>query len=163
MRVFLGALCFALVLPAAAGADPSTSPGYTAADQAQFAKLAAGTGTWTCVDTPASKKADVVTTKQVGNWYVTTETGDNPGTTWVRWNHTNQEFVATEIDDAGSTSVATSKSADPYNGTWVLIYPAGQSQYPIKNVLSGNVMTSSGQYKDDKGKVQDFKSVCTKS
>lgn len=164
MRIFLGTLCLALLVPLAAGADPSTSPGYTAKDQAQFAKLAAGDGTWTCIDAPPSKKPDVMTSKQVGNWYVTHETGDNPNTTYVRWNHSLQSYVANEIDDLGSSSIATSKSSDPFNGTWYQAYPTGQSQYPFSITLSGNTMKTAGSYKDSKtGKIVKFASVCTKS
>ncbi len=164
MRIFLGTLCLTLLLPLAAGADPSTSPGYTAKDQAQFAKLAAGDGTWTCVDTPPSKKADVMTAKQEGNWYVTRETGDNPNTTYVRWNHSMQAYVANEVDDLGSTSIATSKSADPFNGNWSQVYPAGQSQYPFTISLSKGTMKTAGSYKDNKtGKIVKFASVCTKN
>ena len=164
MRILFGTLALTLFLPLVAAADPSTSPGYTAKDQAQFAKLAAGNGTWNCVDTPASKKPDVMTAKQEGNWYVTRETGDNPNTTYVRWNHSLQSYVANEVDDLGSMSIATSKSANPFNGTWYQAYPPGQSQYPFTISLSGNTMKTAGSYKDTKtGKIVKFASVCTKT
>jgi hypothetical protein len=163
MRLLLAFLALAVALPLAAAADPSTTPGYTAKDQAQFAKLAAGNGTWTCIDTPASKKPDVQTTKQDGNWYVTHESGDDPSIGYARWSHTLQEYVANIVNDSGSMIVSTTKSDDPFNATWQVAYPANQGAYPFTIALAGNVMTSQGQYKDDKGKVVSFKSVCTKS
>jgi hypothetical protein len=164
VRNVLCAVVVLLALPAVALADPSTSPMYTAADQAQYAKLAAGNGKWTCVDTPASVKSDVVTAKQAGNWYVWSETGDQPSTTYVRWNHQFGAYVENEVDASGSLEVYTSKSADPFNATWKPVYPPYAPNYPFTLTLANNVLTANGRYKDPKtGKVLSYKSVCTKS
>jgi len=154
-----------LVVPAAAIADPSTSPGYTAKDQAQFAKLALTAGTWTCKDTPAGKKPDVITGKQSGNWFVWTETSDTPNTTYVRWDHTNQWYVQSEIDDAGGSMVATTKSLDPFNATWKVMYPArGPTSYPFKSSFADGVLTRTGTYPDPQTrKLETFTAVCSKS
>lgn len=165
MKHLLIALCLALSLPMAAFADPSTSPGYTANDQAQFSKLGVANGTWTCKDTPASTKPDVITAKQAGNWYVWTETGDQPNTTYVRWNHTLQQYTQVEIDASGSSSVFTAKSLDPFNATWKPVFPPGSGLYPY-TVSSGGGSTfeAAGKFKDAKtGKVMTFKGVCTKN
>jgi hypothetical protein len=163
VRTMLGALGLALALPLVASADPSTSQGYTAKDQTQFAKLAALNGTWTCKDTPASKKPDVVTGKQVGNWYVWSETGDMPNTVWARWNHTMQAYTQDEIDASGSAEIATTKSLDPFNATWTWAYPTNFGFLPFKGLLVGKVITWSGSYVDRKTKkLSHYKSVCTK-
>jgi hypothetical protein len=163
VRRVLSAIVVLLALPAVALADPSTSPMYTTVDQAQYAKLAAGNGKWTCQDTPASSKPDIVTAKQAGNWYVWSETGDQPSTTYVRWVHQFDAYVENEIDASGSLEVYTTKSADPFNATWKPAYPRYAPNYPFVLTLAGNVITSSGRYKDPKtGKVLPYKSVCTK-
>ncbi len=163
MRVFMCGLLITLAIPLAASADPSTSKGYTAKDQAQFAKLAAGNGTWTCIDTPPDKKPDIITGKQSGNWYVWSETGDEPSTTYVRWNHTMQMYTQTALDEGGSEFIATTKSLDPFNATWTVVFPTGAGLYPFKSSFSGGKLTWLGTYKDDKGKIVTYKSVCTKS
>jgi hypothetical protein len=164
MKAVLGAFALALALPALALADPSTSPGYTAFDQAQFAKLAAGNGTWVCKDTPPTTKPDVVTGKQAGNWYVWSETGDQPNVTYVRWNHTLKAFTQVEVDQSGSSEVFTTASSDPFNATWKPVFPPGSGLYPLTVTSSGNAFTASGKYKDAKtGKVMSYTGVCTKS
>jgi hypothetical protein len=164
VRAFLTAACAALVLPAIALADPSTSPGYTAADQAQFARLEAANGKWTCTDTPPSKAPDVFTGKQAGNWYLWTETGDGPSTTYVRWNHALQAYTQIEIDQSGSVEVYTTKSRDPFAGTWRPIFPPNSGLYPFVYSHSAGTMTSTGKFKDRKtGQVILFTGVCTKS
>ena len=165
MKAVFATVAFAVLLPIGALADPSTSPGYTAYDQAQFAKLAAANGTWTCKDTPANTKPDVITAKQSGNWYVWTETGDQPNTTYVRWNHTLQQYTQIEIDASGSSVVFTAKAADPFNATWKPAFPPGNGMYPYSVAMSGPTsFEASGKFKDAKtGKVMPFKGVCTKS
>lgn len=165
MKVLFGAICLALSLPVAALADPSTSPGYTANDQAQFAKLAAGNGTWTCKDVPANTKPDIIHAKQAGNWYVWTESGDQPNTSYVRWNHTLQEYTQIEIDDSGSSVIFTAKGSDPFNATWKPVFPPGNGLYPYTvSSGGGNTFEAAGKFKDAKtGKVMPFKGVCTKN
>lgn len=165
MRKLLSAVCLTLALPVVALADPSTSPGYTAKDQEQFAKLGITTGTWTCKDDPPSKKPDVVTGKQAGNWYVWTESGDTPNTTYVRWDHVQQAYVQSEIDVAGGSMIATTKALDPFNATWKVLFPAhGPTSYPFKSTYADGTLTWTGQYPDPKTrKVQSYKAVCTKS
>lgn len=164
MKVLLAALCLALSLPVAALADPSTSQGYTAYDQAQFAKLAAANGTWTCKDTPPNTKPDVITGKQAGNWYVWTETGDQPNTSYVRWNHTLKQYTEIEIDASGSSIVWTAKSDDPFNATWKPVFPPGNGLYPYMMSSSGTSLEANGKFKDPKtGKVMPFKGVCSKN
>jgi hypothetical protein len=164
VKLLLTALGLALILTAIAQADPSTSPEYTAADQAQFAKLGTANGKWTCADTPPSKKPDVITAKQLGNWYVWTESGDAPNTTFARWNATLRGYTEVEIDADGSTEVYTTKSTDPFNATWKPGFPPGAKLYPYSVTTTGNTFKATGKYKDAKtGKVLTFKSICTKS
>ncbi len=166
MRRLLGALCLTLALPATALAEPSTSAGYTAYDQAQYAKLATLAGSWTCNDTPPSKKPDIITGKQAGNWFVWTETGDTPNTTYVRWDHRSQAYVQSEIDAGGASMVATTKSVDPFNATWKVAYPpSGPTSYPFKSSSTGpNAITWTGNYPDPvTRKLKTFTAVCTKS
>ncbi len=171
MRSKVVVLGFVLALaPALPAAAQSTTPGYTAQDQAQQAKLEAGVGTWNCVDTPASKSPDVITIKHVGNWYVGRETGDSPGTWYMRWSHSFQNYFANEIDDSGSTEISTTNSPDPYNATWSFVFPialpASQQNMPLKPYtmkLTGNTMMTAGTYYDDAGKLQSFSQVCTKT
>ncbi len=161
-KIFLG-VAFLLAMPLAALGDPSTTPGYTAADQAQFAKLATANGRWTCKDTPASTKADVITGKQAGNWYVWTESGDQPSITYARWSHDTKKYVQNEIDASGSTEIYTTKSSDPFNAEWVPAYPAAAAIFPVSSKRTRNVITSTGKYQDPKtGKILPFTSVCTK-
>jgi uncharacterized membrane protein YhaH (DUF805 family) len=159
------ALCGATAAPASAA--PSTSPGYTAADQAAFAKLDAGLGTWTCVDTPPDKSPDVMTVTQQGNFYVLRETGDDPSTSYIRWSHGLQNYFATVIADSGLVLISYTASADPYNGTWNVVFPPAAMAGPIPPYtlsLTGKTFTESGQYPDPKTKASvPFKSVCTKS
>jgi hypothetical protein len=164
MKALLGALCLAVAFAAPALADPSTSPGYTAFDQAQFAKLAAGNGKWVCVDTPPSTKPDVVTGKQAGNWYVLSETGDQPNVTYVRWNHTLKAYTQIEVDQSGSSEIFTTTSPDPYNATWKPVFPPGSGLYPFTMTSSGNTFNATGKFKDPKtGKVMSYTGVCTKN
>jgi hypothetical protein len=152
-----------LVLPIAALADPSTAPDYTATDQVQFAKLEAGNGTWRCKDTPANEKPDVITGKQIGNWYLWSETGDDPSTTYVRWVHTLKGYVQNEIDASGSTEIYTTTSLDPFNAVWKPQFPPRSGLYPIAYAFTGGVMTASGKYRDRKThQVLAFKAVCSK-
>ena len=158
-------LALALALPASA--QSSTSPGYTAKDQAQFAKLAVGLGTWKCVDTPPSKKPDIATTTREGNWFVTRETGDDPSTAYARWSHLLQAYFATVLDDGGGIGVYETTASDPNNATWKATnpfnLPANKRALPYTVSTSGNTSTSTGQYYDKNGKLATFKSVCTKS
>ena len=168
-KVFVLGLTLALA-PALPAAAQSTPPGYTAQDQAQQAKLEAGVGTWNCVDTPASKSPDVVTIKHVGNWYVGQETGDDPGTWYMRWSHTYQNYFANEIDDSGSAELTITTSPDPYNATWTFVFPvtsaASKQNFPLQPYtmkLVGNTMTTTGQFYDPAGKLENFSQVCTKT
>jgi len=164
VRIVVSAIVAMLALPIAAFADPSTAPDYTAADQVQFAKLGAANGRWQCTDTPASEKPDVITGKQLGNWYLWRESGDDPSTTYVRWVHGLKSYVQNEIDASGTTEIYTTTSPDPFNGTWKPAYPPrGGGLYPIKYTFADGTMTASGKYKDRKThQVLTFKAVCTK-
>ncbi len=162
------ALCFATALiPVAAAAQQSTTPGYTKFDQQQQAKLRATVGTWTCVNNPPSKKPDIQTTKQEGNFFVTRESGDNPNTEYTRWSHSYKMFYTVEIDDLGGTTVSSTKSLDPLNGSWVTVFPArdpnGKAFLPYSVAATATTITAKGQYYDEKGKLKTFHGVCTKT
>lgn len=167
MRKIL-AMCFAAALiPTAAAAQLSTTPGYTKFDQQQQAKLRASIGTWTCVDSPPSKKPDIETTKQQGDFFVTRETGDTPNTTYTRWSHSYKMFYTVEIDDNGGTTVSSTKSLDPINASWLTVFPSrdpkGRPFIPFTVAGTATTITSKGQYYDEKGKLNSFSSVCTKT
>lgn len=163
MRTFLLAAAALLLLPAAASAAPSTSPDYTAVDQVQFARLEATNGTWHCKDTPASEKPDLIVGKQAGNWYVWSESGDQPSTTYVRWVHSIKAYVQNEVDASGTTEIFTTTSLDPLNATWKPVFPPRSGLYPYTSTWSNGTLTATGKYKDRKtGKVLTFKAVCTR-
>ncbi len=167
MRKIL-AMCFAAALiPTAAAAQLSTTPGYTNFDQQQQAKLRGSIGTWTCIDSPPSKKPDIETTKQEGNFFVTRETGDTPNTSYTRWSHSYKMFYTVEIDDNGGTTVSSTKSLDPMNASWLTVFPSrdphGRAFFPFTVVTTATTITSKGQYYDDKGRLKTSSSVCTKT
>jgi len=155
-----------LLAPCVSPAQPSTTPGYTKFDQQQFAKLRASVGTWKCIDVPASKKPDVQTTKQAGNYFVTRESGDDPSTSYTRWSTSYRMYYTVSIDDSGGTQVYMTKGLEPFNSTWTEAYPArapdGKPFFPAFVTMRGNTITSSGQYYDDKGRVRNGRSTCTK-
>jgi hypothetical protein len=163
VRAFLTAAGAALLLPVVALAAPSTSPGYTADDQAQFARLGAANGTWTCKDTPPAKAPDVITAKQAGNWYVWSESGDHPSTTYARWNHALQAYTQIEVDASGSVEVYTTKSRDPFVATWRPIFPPNSGLYPSTYSHTESAITATGKFKDRTGKILTYTSVCTKN
>jgi hypothetical protein len=167
IALFLMAAVLCVATEARASAAPSTSPGYTAADQAAFAKLDAGLGTWTCVDTPPSRSPDVMTVTQQGNFYVLRETGDNPTTSYIRWSHGLQNYFGTVIADSGLVLISSTTSADPYNGIWNFVFPPSSlvgSIPPYTLNLVGNTLTESSQFTDPKTKATiPYKEVCTKS
>lgn len=161
------AMCFAAaLLPTAAAAQLSTTPGYSEVDQKQQAKLRGWVGTWACVDNPPSKKPDIQTTKQEGNFFVTRETGDNPNTQYMRWSHSYKMFYTVEIDDEGGTTVYSTKSLDPLNASWVIVFPSrdpnGRGFLPYKLAITATTITSTAQYYDGKGGLKTSSSVCTK-
>lgn len=161
-------ICFAAALiPVVAAGQVSTSPGYTKFDQQQQAKLRAWVGTWTCVDSPPSKKPDIETTKEEGNFLVTRETGDNPNTEYARWSHSYKMFYIVEIDDQGGTNVVSTKSVDPLNASWVTVFPSrdpkGRAFFPGTVATTATTITTKSQGYDDKGKLTTFSSVCTKT
>lgn len=98
-----------LLIPSVSSAQLSTTPGYTKFDQQQFAKLRASVGTWKCIDVPASKKPDVQTTRQAGNYFVTRESGDDPSTSYTRWSTSYRMYYTVSIDDSGGTQVYMTK------------------------------------------------------
>jgi hypothetical protein len=160
-------MCFAVALiPIAADPQLSTTPGYTAFDQQQQAKLRAWVGRWTCVDDPPSKKPDIQTTERGGNFFVTRETGDNPNTQYMRWSHSYKMFYAVEIDDEGGTTVYSTKSLDPLNASWATVFPSrdsnGRAFLPETVATTATTITSKGQYYDGKGNLRTASSVCTK-
>jgi hypothetical protein len=161
-------ICLAAALiPTGTAAQLSTTPGYTAYDQQQQAKLRGWVGTWKCADTPPSKKPDIETTKQEGNFFVTRETGDNPNTEYTRWSHSYKMFYTAEIDDQGGTIVSSTKSLNPLNASSLIVFPSrdsnGRAFFPNTIVTTATTITNKGQYYDDKGKLKTFNSVCTKT
>ena len=162
LRLFLlPVLVATLIAPATAA--PLT--GYTAADQRMFDKLGATVGTWRCVDTPASKKPDVLTITREGQYFVGRETGDNPSTTYTRWSHTFQRYFSNSVSSNGAMSVMQTLSKDPNNATWTYAFPTSLPKgelYPFTATMTGHTWSSSGKYLDDKGKIQTATSVCTK-
>src|SRR5579872_2925180 len=151
-------ICFLILLvPSASFAQQSTTPGYTALDQQQFAKLRAGVGTWNCVDIPANKKPDVISTTQQGNWFVSHETGDNPNTSYTRWSHGYRHYFSATMDPQGDMTVAITTDPDPYNATWKYTSPtttpSNKPLPPYKVSLSGNTMISEGTFYDNKDKL----------
>jgi hypothetical protein len=163
MRKVIGAILALLLLPVAAAAAPSTAPDYTATDQVQFAKLEASNGTWTCKDTPASVTPDVFIGKQSGNWFVWSESGDQPSTTYVRWVHTLKAYVQNEIDAEGTTEIYTTRSLDPFNAIWKPAFPLHAGLYPFTYTFHDGALGATGKYRDRKThKVFTFKAVCTK-
>ena len=167
MRKALAIGFAAALIPAAAAAQLSTTPGYTAFDQQQQAKLRGWVGTWTCVDKPASKKPDIQTTTQRGNFFVTRETGDNPNTQYTRWSHGYKMFYTVEIDDQGGTNVSSTKSLDPLNASWLTVYPLrdpnGRAFLPYSVATTATTITAKGQYYDNKGNLKSSSSLCTKT
>lgn len=162
------AMCFAAALvPLAAAAQLSTTPGYTKFDQQQQAKLRGFIGTWKCVDNPPSKKPDIETIKQEGNFFVTRETGDTPNTSYTRWSHSYKMFYMVEIDDNGGTTVSSTNSLNPMNASWLTVFPSrdpnGRSFFPFTVATTATTITSKGRYYDDKGILKTTSSVCTKT
>lgn len=157
----------AAAIPSAAAAQLSTTPGYTTFDQKQQAKLRGFVGTWRCVDSPPSKKPDIETTVQQGNFFLTRETGDNPSTQYTRWSHSYKMFYTVEIDDSGGTTVSSTKSLDPLNGSWLTVFPSrdshGRAFLPSTVSIAGATITGKGQYYDGMGKLKSYSSVCTKT
>lgn len=147
-------------------ASPATTPGFKPFDQQQFAKLQAQVGTWNCKDTPASKKPDVITVKQQGNYFVTRETGDNPNTSYTRWSMSGKRYYTVTLVDSGGSYVYETTGLDPNNATWTPAWPLGHTYgdqpTPYKLSTSGNTITFVQKYVDAKGKAQTAKSVCTK-
>lgn len=169
MRALPLLFVLAVIVPTVASAQLSTTSGFTAFDQRQFAKLNATVGTWTCRDVPASKKPDIVTTARQGNYFVSRETGDYPNTTYTRWSHTLKAYYSVSLSDQGGTQVFQTTAPDPNNAAWTPAWPSNQElpknqhAYPYTVTLSGNTITGSQQYRDSKGKLMTGKSVCTKS
>lgn len=157
--------------PAAARAQLSTTPGYTHDDQQQFAKLRVLVGTWKCADIPATKKPDVQTAHQSGNYFVVRETGDEPNTEYIRWSHSYKMYYLVELNDDGGSVVMSTKSLDPMNATWIASFPArmadekpyyGRPFFPMYIALSGDTLTYTTHYYGDNGSVRLSKSVCTR-
>lgn len=162
MRI-IASLIILAISPIVASAQVSISPGYTRFDQQQQAKLRVFLGTWKCVDVPASKKPDIQTTTQVGNYFVTRETGDNPNTQYLRWSHSYKIYYDVELDDAGGTNVTQSKSLDPTKSTWTLAFPTHDTNgRPFLLTYSNQSFKTVGQYYDDKGKLHSSSSTCSK-
>lgn len=164
MRNLFFVALLAGVIPLPLMAAPATTPGFKPFDQQQFAKLQAQVGTWTCNDTPPSKKPDVIITKQQGNYYVSRETGDNPNTSYSRWSATGKRYYSITIFDSGASNVFETTALDPNNATWIPAWPPARTRQdgPYNISLSGNTMTGTGQYLDANGKIQTGKTVCTK-
>jgi hypothetical protein len=156
-----------VAIGATAPVRPSTTPGYTAFDQKQFAKLGAMLGTWKCVSVPAGKKPDAITTIQQGNWFVSRETGDDPNTSYTRWSHGYQHFFTVIVGDSGDSGMMISTSKDPYNGTWISQSPqktpTGKPILPDYVRLRGTVARWSYDYYDDHNDLKHTTNTCTKA
>ena len=167
MRFFALVCLAALILQATGFAQQSTTPGYTRFDQQQFAKLRATTGVWTCTDVPASKKPDVITTKQNGNWFISDETGDSPNTSYTRWSHGYQHFFTVTMDPPGDATMMSTTSRDPFNGVWTYQSPSktpdGKPLPPVSVKFAGGVLTTTGTFYDSKNKLQHFSQICRKT
>jgi hypothetical protein len=113
------------------------------------------------------KKPDIETTKQEGNFFVTRESGDNPNTEYMRWSHSYKMFYTAEIDDQGGTTVSSTKSLDPLNASWILVFPSRDSNghvfFPYTIATTATTITSKGQFYDEKGALKTFSSVCSKT
>lgn len=167
MGRILSILIAAAVIPIGAAAQGSTPFGFTKFDEQQQAKLRGTLGTWKCVDTPPSKKPDIQTTRQEGNFFVTRESGDYPNTEYTRWSHSYKMFYTVEIDDNGGTNVSSTKSLDPMNASWLVVFPSrasdGRAFFPTTVSATATTTTAKGQYYDDKGKLTSFTTDCTKT
>lgn len=169
MALFRGATLAAAcaLIPGAALAQLSTTPGYTKFDQQEFAKLRAFVGTWRCTDVPASKKPDIETIKQVGNYFVVRESGDNPNTEYMRWSHGYRMFYIVEVDDQGGSSVAMTKSLDPLRTKWTTVYPTGMPDgkpfFPLRQDVSASTIRARYKYYDEKNRVRNGSYVCRKT
>ena len=111
------------------------------------------------------------TVKQAGNYFVTRETGDGPNTEYTRWSHDYKMYYTVEMDDDGGTQVSMTKGLDPFNASWVAVFPArlperkpyyGKAWIPYTVASTGNTITYAGRYYDEKGNLKSYRSTCTK-
>ncbi|HEY6487217.1 MAG TPA: hypothetical protein VIX83_12605 [Candidatus Cybelea sp.] len=165
MHTPLAILLFA-ASTAAVAAAPSP-PGYTPSDEAQQAKLRGHVGTWQCTFAPATAgKPFAFTEEPQGNWFVAKLGGEQPATVYERWSHALHAYVSITIFDSGAMNVAQSISLDPDNGTWSQVWPAtdnsGRKRFDVQYSRTGDVITSTNQFFDDKGGIGTFRATCTR-
>jgi len=165
MRIPIAILLFAASTgPAAA---QTGAPGYTPSDDAQQAKLRGHVGTWQCTFTPpAAAKPFSFTEAQQGNWFVAKLGGEQPATVYERWSHALHAYVSITIFDSGAMNVAQSTSLDPDNGTWSQVWPttdnSGRKRFDVRYSRTGDAITSTNQFFNDKGGIGTFTTACTK-
>jgi hypothetical protein len=164
MRIPIAIILFAASTGAvAAQAGP---PGYTPSDEVQQAKLGGHAGTWQCVFTPPAAKPFAFTEEQQGNWFVAKLGGEQPATVYERWSHALHAYVSITIFDSGAINVAQSTSLDPDNGTWSNVWPAtdnsGRKRFDVRYSRTGDAITSTNQFFNDKGGIGTFTTTCTK-
>lgn len=164
MRIPIAILIFAASTGAAAAA--TSAPGYTPSDDVQQAKLRGHVGTWQCTFTPPAAKPFSFTEAQQGNWFVARLGGEQPATVYERWSHALHAYVSITIFDSGAMNVAQSSSLDPDNGTWIQIFPAadnsGRRRFDVQYSRTGDAITSTNRFFNDKGAIGTFNTTCTK-
>lgn len=169
MKVICWALALAALAPAMAGAQLAPANGFTDLDVARFRKLDATVGRWQCQDHPAGSTADTIVTTREGNFYVSRETSGAPHTTYTRWSHALQRYIATTLYDAGGTFIFTTTAEDPNNATWIAVFPAPGmmaatqmlQNYTVQT--AGKTMTFAQQYYDGMQVLQNGSAVCTRT
>lgn len=169
MKVICWALLFAALAPTAAVAQLAPTNGFTEVDAARFRKLDATLGRWQCQDHPAGSTADTIVTTREGNFYVSRETSGAPHTTYTRWSHALQRYIATTLYDAGGTFIFTTTSEDPNNATWMPVFPppgmmtATQMLQSYTVRTAGETMTFAQRYYDAMQVLQSGSAVCTRT
>jgi hypothetical protein len=158
MRIHLLAVCALMAVPLTASAQ-AISPNFTAADKARFAKITPLVGNWTCNDTGQSKPY-TATVKVEGAWLVWRDKSNDEAMEYVRWSHTMQSYVVTEITRSGALNVSTTTDPDPLNASWKRQFP------PPDNIMStsfsNGIFTVSVKFVDKSGKSRTGKLVCKK-
>ncbi|HEY2554554.1 MAG TPA: hypothetical protein VGI15_04830 [Candidatus Cybelea sp.] len=165
MRTLIAILLFAA--PTAAVAAAPSPPGYAPSDEGQQAKLRGHVGTWQCTFTPATAARPFsFTEEQQGNWFVAKLGGEQPATVYERWSHALHAYVSITIFDSGAMNVAQSVSLDPDNGAWSQVWPStdnsGRKRFDVRYSRTGDVITSTNQFFNDKGGIGTFSATCTR-
>ncbi|HEY1654667.1 MAG TPA: hypothetical protein VGF86_06115 [Candidatus Tumulicola sp.] len=173
MKLLRFALAIVALLPGPAAAQLAPTNGFTDADVARFRKLDATLGHWVCQDRPTNSTPDstsdtIVTTRE-GNFYVSREVNAEPHTTYTRWSHALQRYIATTLYDAGGTFIFTTTADDPNNATWSVAFPTPgmmpATQMPQGYTIrtAGNTITETEQYYDAMQTLKTGSAICTRS